>query len=188
MKHGNFITREGTRDDIRDNWLWWTDSTPRQMMHATETVPWKDHFAWYESELADPNRFLFMFEYDRSKIGVVRLHPKAVPCNEASINLNPERRGGSLGVRLLLAGIDYVSQRREVEKYIAATKRTNVASVRSFERAGSSAVDAARSITSSSRTASIRKSSTASHGLERPETARPTRVCVTSLHLSARST
>ena len=136
-----FLTREGTIDDMRENWLWWNDSTTRKMMRTAATVSWEDHVAWFESILQTPDRYLCMFEDAISKIGVVRFDPKDTPIYEVSINLNPLRRGQGFGAALIEAGIKYVVDRQQVEKFIAAVNKSNIASVKTFLNAGFSRRD-----------------------------------------------
>jgi hypothetical protein len=121
-----FITREGSIDDMRDNWLWWNDPKTREMMRTQETVPWEGHVAWFKGVLDDPDRYLCMFEDVNSKIGVVRFDPKEEPIYEVSINLNPERRGQGLGAALIDADIVYVNGVRRRSKNLSPprTSRT----------------------------------------------------------------
>jgi RimJ/RimL family protein N-acetyltransferase len=123
------IVRRATVDDALDVLAWRNDPTTRAMSRTQERVEEAAHLAWFAEAIADSRRTLLIGELDGQKIGMVRLdHGEET---EISINVNPLFRGRGLGYAFIseaLAGV-----RGPVT---ARIKEENLASVRSFERAG----------------------------------------------------
>jgi RimJ/RimL family protein N-acetyltransferase len=128
--------REAGSDDNYEMWVWWNDPTTRQMMKLNGYVPWEEHCAWFLSTLTNPKRLLAMIVCRFGKIGVVRHDDKGDGIFETSVHFNPLFRGQGLGPKALLAGREFLLARRNVRFQFATLKKINIASQKSFERAG----------------------------------------------------
>ncbi|WP_404421979.1 GNAT family N-acetyltransferase [Nibricoccus sp. IMCC34717] len=128
--------REAGTDDCYEMWLWWNDPLTRQMMKLNEYVPWETHRGWFAKTLENPNRILNLITCEFGKIGVVRHDRKSEQVWETSIHFNPLFRGLGLGGKALILGRSKLQQRCQFETQFATLKNINVASRRSFEKAG----------------------------------------------------
>lgn len=129
--------RPALDEDCRDLWLWRNDAQTRSMSISTEEVSWSAHEAWFRDVQADRARAILIGHIGEEKIGMCRFDEHASPHArvEVSINLNPAFRGRRLAVPLLHSAISTFRSRRAGE-IVAQVRDENVASIRTFERAG----------------------------------------------------
>jgi RimJ/RimL family protein N-acetyltransferase len=135
------VVREATLEDRKPIWEWWNDPITRKMMKKNDHVPWEEHCAWFEKVLEDENRILCVGLVDQHKIGVVRFDLRIDEIYEVSINLNPFFRGKGYGSKVLLKSMEYLTKDRKVKKLFAMCKKINIASRKTFEKAGFTVVD-----------------------------------------------
>lgn len=129
--------RPALNEDCRDLWTWRNDAQTRSMSISTEEVSWSAHEAWFHDVQADPARTILIGLLGGEKIGMCRFDEHAGPPArmEVSINLNPGFRGRRLAVPLLHSAISTFRLKRAGE-IVAQVRDENVASIRTFERAG----------------------------------------------------
>ena len=129
--------RKAVPEDSREVWEWWNDPLTRQMMKKNEHVPWDEHCRWWDGLMKDLNRHLYMgLLGGKSKLGVTRFDLRSPEVYEVSINLNPAERGKGYGSVIIEKGIEDLISHCKVKLLWAACKRINVASRKSFEKAG----------------------------------------------------
>ncbi len=103
---------------------------------GTEEISWETHLAWLTASLQNPHRQLLIGEYGGVPVGVLRFDCHATQAL-VSIYLVPEKMGQGYGVRLLLAGREWVQQMLPTVLTIRAEIRSeNSASIKTFEKAG----------------------------------------------------
>lgn len=121
-----------------DLFYWRNDAETMAASFNTFPISLETHRKWFEESLADTNRTLYIGEDDgRQKIGVVRfdkLNPQAV---EVNINLAPSMRGKSFGADMILEGCEKYTQESGFNGlFLAKIKAGNIASVKTFKKAG----------------------------------------------------
>ena len=105
-------------------------------MKENEPVAWGIHVDWFRNILRDPDRTLYLFEDRGIKIRVVRFDRKSENIFETSINLDPDHRGKGYGAKMIAHGVSKIFSDKNAETCIAAVKKINPASWKSFVKAG----------------------------------------------------
>ena len=109
----------------------------REASFNTDEILIDQHEAWFEKTLKDSNTIIFVGLNDsEERYGMVRFTKEG---NKATISvaISPSLHGEGYGTSLLkeCCGL-YLSQEMQVHEIIAEIKKSNVASMRSFSRAG----------------------------------------------------
>ncbi|MHA1169620.1 MAG: GNAT family N-acetyltransferase, partial [Candidatus Hodarchaeales archaeon] len=109
----------------------------REASFNTDEILINHHEAWFEKTLKDSNTIIFVgLDDSEERYGMVRF---TKDCNIATVSvaLSPSLHGKGHGTSLLEEGCGlYLSQEKEVHEIIAEIKKSNVASVRAFSKAG----------------------------------------------------
>jgi len=111
---------------------------PETRRHAFDSaeIDRKTHEHWFQRVLADPDSELLVAEQDGQPIGVLRYDIEAGRAL-VSIYLVPGQTGQGWGVRLLLAGENWLChQRADVQVFEAEIRADNAASIGAFQAAG----------------------------------------------------
>ena len=123
-------------DDCRLLWEWANDSEVRLFSFSSESIPWEQHFRWFQLKLNDANCIFYIaVESNTIPIGQVRYD---INGNEAVISVSIDRNfrskgHGSLTIRLASQKLFGVA---DVEMIHAYVKPGNRAAMRAFVRAG----------------------------------------------------
>ncbi|NJL50245.1 MAG: UDP-2,4-diacetamido-2,4,6-trideoxy-beta-L-altropyranose hydrolase [Blastochloris sp.] len=120
----------------RDLLLTW-QLEPGARTYSRDTSPptEESHIAWFEKTLADPNRWLMIFETNGVSVGSVRLDrlPAPEPTFEVSVLVSEAHRGAGTGTAALRAARKIAAPHVVL---IAEIDDRNVASQRAFAAAG----------------------------------------------------
>ncbi len=130
----NLKIRKAKLDDIDILFEWANDEYTRNNSFNTELIKWSNHKKWYYQKFNNPNSFIFIIcSMENKPIGVVRIEKKI---NESviGITLSSEFRGKGLGSKIIMLGCKefWKTNGNDITAYI---KKTNIASIRSFEKA-----------------------------------------------------
>ena len=122
--------------DCRLLWEWANDPDVRAASFHPDAIPWEDHVAWFQSKLADPNSVLRLGVLPGdSPVGVLRFD-----CHREetgiSICLDRNHRGRGFGSRLIQLGCRELFATTDVVLIHAYIKPDNLASLRTFAKAG----------------------------------------------------
>ncbi len=128
--------RQATLEDSLDLFNWRNDPVTREMSRNTEPIPWESHEKWYEKALADSRKKILMAENEEGKIGMVRFDYQNSHSAEVNININPIFRGKGYGQLVLDNGCKYGFSKLGLNRIYAEIKKTNIPSIKLFERAG----------------------------------------------------
>jgi RimJ/RimL family protein N-acetyltransferase len=129
--------RPATSADAELLLAWRNDPATRAASRTRGTVAPAAHRRWLAGKLADPAVRLAIAEVDGVAVGQLRAELTGSPAEaEVHLGLAPEARGRGLGSRLVEAGVRLAAAELGVRRVIAHVRPDNVASVRSFERAG----------------------------------------------------
>lgn len=117
---------------------WRNDFHTRAMSTNQHEVSWAEHEKWYNATLVREDRFLYIVELDNIAAGVVRFdHDSQNGLATISINLNPLFRGKGIASTVLQLAIStYQRDAKSPFSVIASIRKSNAASMRSFEKAG----------------------------------------------------
>lgn len=97
-----------------------------------------NHKQWFAQKLNDPLALILVAEDKSHFVGQVRFEMSALDQkNIIGISLAPAYRGQGLGPVLITKGLKYVKKMRpEIKKIMAYIKIGNIASIKTFEKAG----------------------------------------------------
>lgn len=115
-------------------WEWANDPLTRGRSLDTRPILWPDHLGWLEEMLGRDDALVFIGEQHGTPVGVVRFHRRG---DEAviSVTVAPDVRGRGVGSRLIRRATALSVELWQVP-VAAVIRPENVASIRSFERAG----------------------------------------------------
>ena len=129
--------REAT---LKDMWLIfeWRNSEPARLASFnTSVISKSDHEAWFKRVLKARDRKIYMGVLGKQSIGMVRFDINSQGEAMVSILLSPEFMGKGLGWMLLNRAIEaFKIECPEVDTLRALVKKENIASKRTFEKAG----------------------------------------------------
>lgn len=127
-------------DDGRLLWEWRNDALVRANSFTQDVISWESHCAWLAAKLASPDSRIWILETDGRPAGQIR-YDRAGDAAELSYLVAEPFRGAGLGAHLLRMSGPLGCRELAVSKLVGIVKSGNVASVRSFERAGFRCVD-----------------------------------------------
>lgn len=124
--------RAATLDDAQTLLDWRNDPQTRQASHSAGVVAAKDHQAWLQRCLADPQRRLWVACQHNQAVGTVRAEPSADgTATLLSWTVNPARRGTGVGRAMVELATQQLAGR-----LLAEVKEGNMASQRIALAAG----------------------------------------------------
>lgn len=129
--------RPATVDDLERTFAWANDPITRAVSFSSAAIPYPEHVAWFEQQLARDDRNLLIAEHEGEAIAVVRLDrlsERERSC-VVSINVAPEARGRGLGTATLDAATT-LAPTLGFDRIRALIRPDNHASIRAFSRAG----------------------------------------------------
>lgn len=130
--------RPAAEQDSRQVWTWRSDPVSRAVSGDSEPIPWSSHQQWFAQVLRDPRRHLLILTQPAGEdVGVLRFDElDDEGAWQVSINLSPAARGRGLGAVALQRGESWLRARASPQRLVAEIRADNVASLRTFERAG----------------------------------------------------
>lgn len=117
---------------------WANDPDTRAQAFESGPIGWEGHLDWLRTRLSDPNcTRIFIAEGDGgAQVGQIRFD-RSFDAAEIDYSVTPDERGSGLGVRLIESGCRRIHALwPDVPRVVALVKRENLASMKSFERAG----------------------------------------------------
>jgi len=136
MKDQELTLRPAQADDCRLIWEWANDPLTRAVSFSAEPIPWEDHVEWFTTQLSDPDCLFYVaLDADEVPIGQIRYQ---IEGQEAivSVSVSPGWRGRGYGSQIIRLASQKVFEGTAVNLIHAYVKPDNVASVRSFSKAG----------------------------------------------------
>lgn len=126
-----------TPEDRRYVWEVNNDPSVRERAINTESIPWEEHVEWYADVMSDPDRLLFVTQYEGQDCGVVRydLDDEAAEA-EITIALQEEFRGKHIGRSVIELTSSSILERRDVDTVVAHVRPDNEPSLTAFQSAG----------------------------------------------------
>ena len=127
--------RPATEADMGTLWVWANDPDTRDNSCHSEPIPYATHQAWFRASGAD-HRAIFMVEWDKEPVGVVRLDDTDAAEPVVSIQVAPAMRGRGVASVALKTLVDQTRKEGVCKGLEAHIKPGNTASQRLFLRAG----------------------------------------------------
>jgi RimJ/RimL family protein N-acetyltransferase len=139
---GLLTLRTAQEDDCRLLWSWANDPDVRNASFSSDPIPWDTHTSWFnrrfaESPGGDVKCRIFIAETENGvPIGQVRFDFRPDKDWDVGISLSKSVRGFGLARELITSGVRELFKNHKPSRVHAYVKPQNVASVKSFERAG----------------------------------------------------
>jgi RimJ/RimL family protein N-acetyltransferase len=131
------MLRKATLEDSKMLFDWRNDPETRANSINTDPVQWEGHLCWLNKSLANPDRYLFIFEEGDVPVGTCRVDRYAEGNDndvvyELSWTISPGWRGKGIGKKMLgeLIGQDFLRGK----KLKSVTKNNNIASIKMAEK------------------------------------------------------
>jgi len=126
--------RNATQADAELVFNWSNDPLVRQQSFKTEPIVWENHLSWFTKKLSSANDLLLIVEVNNLPAGFVRFENIADKCT-IGILIAADFRGLGLAAKVISKATDvfFKAHKKTVYAYI---KASNVASKKSFEKAG----------------------------------------------------
>lgn len=128
--------RKASSDDLFKVFELSNDDEVRRLSFISSKIDIESHKKWFKSKITNHSTFFLVAEYSGEFVGQVRYE---INDNEAvvGISISKEFRGLSLGDKILIKSAKLLSESfKEIRKIIAYIKKENIASQKSFEKAG----------------------------------------------------
>ncbi|MET1248846.1 N-acetyltransferase family protein [Sporolactobacillus sp. STCC-11] len=139
--HNSIVVRDAVEADLAAIVSIYNSTIPGRMVTAdTEPVSIDDRRPWFEEHQADPNRPLWVAEYDGAVCGWLSLssfygRPAYNATTEISIYLDEQYRGKGIGSFLVRYALEH-SHEFEIKTILAFIFGQNTPSLHLFERFG----------------------------------------------------
>ncbi|MCZ2392879.1 MAG: GNAT family N-acetyltransferase [Chitinophagales bacterium] len=132
--------RKAQLNDWDFTFQWANDTLTRENSFSSEAIPLETHKKWWTSKISSESSYYYIFEIKDKEVGVVRFDKNEDNGYDIGITINPEERGKGLSSIILKKGCSVFFEEKEttIKAYI---KERNIASIRSFTKAGFTFVD-----------------------------------------------
>lgn len=137
MPEDNQISlRKAQKQDLMFYFQLRNEPSVRVLSFSAEPVDIATHTTWFSQKLQDPNTYLFVIEVGNELIGQIRVDVEDNQ-GEVSIAIVPEHRGkGYAALAIQEASERVFEEAAYVDAMVAHMKIENIASQKSFKRAG----------------------------------------------------
>lgn len=126
--------RKATKNDVQLLFDWSNDTLTRQNSYQSEKINFSDHKKWFHNKINDKNSLLLIGAIKNNPIGLVRFDAKEEN-STIGITIDKNFRGKKLAPKLLIEA-SKVYFKEFSKPVLAYIKKENIASVKSFEKAG----------------------------------------------------
>ena len=129
----SFRNANKTDEILLFNWI--NDPDVRKWSFRNDPIPLDEHKNWFKKKIDDPDTLLWIYEYNNSPVGMVRLEKNN---NEIILNylLSLESRGKGLASKMLQMAMKKVIRYWKNLTIVAYTIPGNMPSIKSLEKAG----------------------------------------------------
>ena len=130
----NINFREVTKEDVHLLFDWSNDALTRQNSYKSEEIVFSDHEKWFNNKINDKNSLLLIGTTHNKPVGLVRFDVKD-ESSTIGITIDKAFRGKKLAPKLLIEASKLYFQ-NFFKPVLAYIKKENIASIKSFEKAG----------------------------------------------------
>lgn len=115
---------------------WANDPLVRSNSFHEETISTKEHMAWFQKVMKDPNILIYLMMMDQRPVGQIRFQMEG-EIAEIDYSIEASQRGKGLGKMILSLGAEKIFRDRpSVKRLVGKVKPANKASALSFEACG----------------------------------------------------
>ncbi len=125
--------RKAQKDDLMQVFKWSNDPITRNNSYNSGTISLETHQQWFNKKLNDASSIIYMAEVNGQPAGMVRYEVLATH-SVVGVLIDPDHRGRGLASIFLQATANLFFENHSVSIW-AYIKKTNQASIKSFERA-----------------------------------------------------
>mgnify|MGYP001792002932 CR=1 FL=1 len=124
-------------EDCQLLWHWANDAIVRASSFSEAPIPLADHEQWFANKLRDPQCHIFIaLDSDAKPIGQIRFDFINERQAEVDVSLDNQSRGKGFGHQLIELSTQKIFRITSANAVYASIKKTNIASIKSFQRAG----------------------------------------------------
>ena len=127
----SFNLREVTKSDWKVLLEWRNDKITRQNSFNSDLVSVSEHKEYIKNTITNPNRTLFILEYNKIPVGTIREDRLDKDEFELSYIISPMYRGKKIGQIMMSL---YLIERKE--SFLCKVKEENVPSIKMIEKLG----------------------------------------------------
>ncbi len=128
--------RKAKKTDLDLYFDWANDSDTRNNSFDSQTIDYQTHTNWFLRKIVDKNTLLLVFENEeQTPVGQVRIEQKTNE-NIIGISIDKNFRGLGLAVPMLENSCKIFFEEFDEKVIHAYIKKSNLASVKSFKKAG----------------------------------------------------
>jgi len=130
----DILFRDANKNDVKLLFDWTNDDLVRQQSFNSDKIIYEEHQKWFTSKLQDKNTLFWIAQKDKNPIGLVRFNIQ----NDYAVigvSIDKNQRGKGYGGAILTQASQSFVNVFNLPIY-AYIKQTNIASIRSFEKAG----------------------------------------------------
>ncbi len=134
--------RRATAEDVVPLWRLLNDPAVRRTALGTaDPVPLRSHARWFKRRLASPGSCLWVLDFQGLLLAQIRYDRTDAETAEISISVTPAFRRRGLATRLLELTWRRACEQLEVQRLRAVVRQENLASARTFAKAGFAKLD-----------------------------------------------
>ncbi len=131
-----YTYRQAKLSDMDDLYGLSNEKLVRNNSIHSETILYKDHVNWFQKVLSDEKYLILVVEQGGGFIGQVKFNIDNTSAT-ISLSLNLSQRGKGIGSRIILESVEFlINMKYGMRDIIAYIKNDNIASIKSFEKAG----------------------------------------------------
>lgn len=128
--------RKAKISDLDLYFEWTNDPATRSNSFNTQEVDYQEHTNWFSRKIEDKKALLLVFENEENiPVGQIRIEQKTDE-NIIGISIDKNFRGLGLAVSMLTSACDAFFMEFHAKNIHAYIKKTNLASLNSFKKAG----------------------------------------------------
>ena len=126
-----FNLREVTKSDWKVLLEWRNDKITRQNSFNSDLVSVSEHKEYIKNTITNPNRTIFILEYNEIRVGTIREDRLEKDELELSYTISPMYRGKKIGQIMMSL---YLIERKGV--FLCEVKEENILSIKMIEKLG----------------------------------------------------
>jgi RimJ/RimL family protein N-acetyltransferase len=129
--------RPARKDDIMLLFKWANDPVTRRASFNQDLIPLDKHKEWFRKILSEKVALLLIVELLENDVytPIAQVRIDSHDC-EISFSIASEHRGKHLAADALSSAINYIKNKKIIDRMVAHIKSANEKSIKAFERAG----------------------------------------------------
>lgn len=129
--------RKATLEDANLIYEWANDPESRRNSYNQELIAYDDHISWFSKKVKDPHTYFFIFNNKEGiAVGQIRIEMKEKNTAVISISIDKNSRGKGYAAEMIRTASDVYIKEHPNVKIEAYVFQNNVASAKSFLKAG----------------------------------------------------